>query len=241
MELPTGLLGVALGTILLPSLSKANAVGDQEEYSSLLDWGLRLTFLLAMPAAVALMVLSIPLTTTLFHYGQFDQHSVAMTAQALIAYGVGLMGLILVKILAPGFYAKQDIRTPVKIAIGVLISTQIMNYLFVPWIAHAGLALSIGIGATINAGILFFILIKRGLYQPSAGWIFFLARLLGALLILTGIGMWAGSQFDWISLRATPLIRIADLLLIIVLCMVSYFGALFAMGFRLRDFKRSST
>jgi putative peptidoglycan lipid II flippase len=241
MELPTGLLGVALGTILLPSLSKANAVGDQQEYSSLLDWGLRLTFLLAMPAAVALMVLSIPLTTTLFHYGQFDQHSVAMTAQALIAYGVGLMGLILVKILAPGFYAKQDIRTPVKIAIGVLIATQIMNYLFVPWIAHAGLALSIGIGATINAGILFFILLKRGLYQPSAGWIFFLARLLGALLILTGIGMWAGSQFDWISLGATPLIRIADLLLIIVLCMVSYFGALFAMGFRLRDFKRSST
>ena len=116
-----------------------------------------------------------------------------------------------------------------------------MNYLFVPWIAHAGLALSIGIGATINAGILFFILIKRGLYQPSAGWSLFLVRLLGALFILTGIGMWAGSQFDWISLRATPFIRIADLLLIIVLCMVSYFGALFAMGFRLRDFKRTST
>jgi putative peptidoglycan lipid II flippase len=164
-----------------------------------------------------------------------------MTAQALIAYGVGLMGLILVKILAPGFYAKQDIRTPVKIAIGVLIATQIMNYLFVPMIAHAGLALSIGLGATINAGILFFFLKKRGLYQPSVGWTLFLIRLLGALLILAGIGMWAGSQFDWISLRATPLLRIADLLLIIVLCMVSYFGALFAMGFRLQDFKRIST
>lgn len=240
MELPTGLLGVALGTILLPSLSKAHACGDQQEYSSLLDWGMRLTFLLAMPAAIALMVLSVPLTTTLFHYGQFDQHSVDMTAQALVAYGAGLMGLILVKILAPGFYAKQDIRTPVKIAIGVLIATQLMNLLFVPWIAHAGLALSIGLAACINAAFLFFVLRKRGLYTPSPGWSMFLLRLAGALLLLAGVAMWTASKFDWIALRSTPLLRIADLLLVIVMCMVSYFGALFAMGFRFNDFKRLS-
>ena len=240
MELPTGLLGVALGTILLPSLSKANACGDQQEYSSLLDWGLRLTFLLAMPAAVSLMVLSEPITTTLFHYGKFDAVSVTMTARALLAYGVGLMGLILVKILAPGFYAKQDIRTPVKIGIGVLIATQLMNLLFVPQIAHAGLALSIGLAATMNAALLFYFLKKRGVYKPEPGWPLFLARLSGALLLLAIVGMVVAAQFDWIAMKNTPLLRIGALLMIVTLCVVSYFGSLLAMGFRFSDFKRSS-
>ena len=240
MELPTGLLGVALGTILLPSLSKAHATDDSAEYSSLLDWGLRLTFLLAMPAAVALMTLSEPLTTTLFHYGKFDALSVTMTARALVAYGVGLMGLILVKILAPGFYGKQDIRTPVKIGIGVLVATQLMNLLFVPWIAHAGLALSIGLGATANAAFLYLMLRRKGIYRPEPGWTIFLIKLLGALLLLAGVALWTGQQVDWIAMHATPWRRIGALSLIIIACATAYFGALLTMGFRFRDFRRLS-
>ncbi len=240
MELPTGLLGVALGTILLPSLSKAHAVGDQAEYSSLLDWGLRLTFLLAMPAAVALMILSEPLTTTLFHYGKFDATSVTMTARALVAYGVGLMGLILVKILAPGFYAKQDIRTPVKIGVGVLVATQLMNLAFVPWIAHAGLALSIGLGATANAAFLYLMLRKHGIYRPEPGWSAFIARLGVALLLLAGVAHGVAGQFDWIAMHATPWLRVGALSLVVGLCIITYFGALFAMGFRFSDFKRET-
>jgi putative peptidoglycan lipid II flippase len=240
MELPTGLLGVALGTILLPSLSKAHATSDNAEYSSLLDWGLRLTFLLAMPAAVALMTLSEPLTTTLFHYGKFDAMSVTMTARALVAYGVGLMGLILVKILAPGFYAKQDIRTPVKIGVGVLIATQLMNLLFVPWIAHAGLALSIGLGATANAAFLYLMLRKKGIYRPEPGWTIFLFKLFGALLLLAGVGLWGASQVDWIAMHATPWRRIGMLALIITACAAAYFSALLTMGFRFSQFRRIS-
>jgi putative peptidoglycan lipid II flippase len=240
MELPTGLLGVALGTILLPSLSKANAIGDLVEYSALLDWGLRLCFLLAMPAAVALMILSEPLTSTLFHYGKFDPTSVTMTARALVAYGVGLMGLILVKILAPGFYAKQDIRTPVKIGIGVLVATQLMNLLFVPSLAHAGLALSIGLGATINAALLFFILKKRGIYRPQPGWALFMIKLLGALLLLAGVGLWSANKFDWIAMHATPWLRVGALSSVMMLCVGVYFGALWMMGFRFSDFRRES-
>ncbi|MFM8467279.1 MAG: murein biosynthesis integral membrane protein MurJ [Oxalobacteraceae bacterium] len=240
MELPTGLLGVALGTILLPNLSKAHASGDQREYSSLLDWGLRLTFLLAMPSAVALIVLATPITSTLFHYGRFDAVSVAMTSQALVAYGLGLMGLIIVKILAPGFYAKQDIRTPVKIGIGVLVATQLMNLVFVPWIAHAGLALSIGLGATANAGLLFILLRKNGIYQPEPGWTRFFAQLTGALCLLAGIGLWLGAQFDWIALSGTPWTRVLALSLIVVACTACYFASLLAMGFRFADFKRES-
>lgn len=238
MEFPTALLGVALGTILLPSLSKANFEGNTEEYSSLLDWGLRLTFLLALPCAVGLATISEPLTATLFHYGKFNELSVEMTSRALVAYGVGLIGLILVKILAPGFYAQQNIKTPVKIAIGVLIATQLMNLVFVPWIAHAGLALSIGLGACLNAGFLYWGLKRRGIYTALLGWRPFFIRLAGALFLMAAVALWTAGQFDWVALRATPFMRVIALLIVMAACGISYFGALLAMGFRFRDFKR---
>jgi len=246
MEFPTAMLGVALGTILLPSLSKAHADGDPQEYSSLLDWGLRLTFLLALPAAVGLATLSVPLTTTLFHYGKFDNASVSMTGNAVIAYGVGLLGLILVKILAPGFYAKQDIRTPVKIAIGVLIATQLMNLAFVPFFerygfGHVGLALSIGLGACLNAGFLYWGLCRKGIYTPQPGWTKFLVKLVGALALMAAVALDVAGRFDWIALHAHPLVRIGALCLVLVLCVATYFGALLLMGFRFRDFKRMAT
>lgn len=240
MEFPTALLGVALGTILLPSLSNAHANKDMEEYSALLDWGLRLTFLLALPCAVGLATLSEPLTATLFHYGKFDATSVVMTSHALVAYGVGLIGLILVKILAPGFYAKQDIRTPVKIAIGVLIATQLMNMVFVPWFAHAGLALSIGLGACINAALLYWGLRRRGIYTPLAGWTGFLLKLLVALVLLAATAVWLASYFDWVALHARPFLRIGALSFVLAMCGCVYFGTLVALGFRFRDFKRVS-
>ncbi|GAC1413320.1 MAG: murein biosynthesis integral membrane protein MurJ [Burkholderiaceae bacterium] len=240
MEFPTALLGVALGTILLPSLSKAHADGNDKEYSSLLDWGLRLTFLLALPSAVGLATLSEPLTATLFHYGKFDAQAVTMTGRALIAYGVGLIGLILVKILAPGFYAKQDIRTPVKIAVGVLVATQLMNLVFVPWIALAGLALSIGIGACINALCLFIGLRHRRLYRPVPGWGMFLARLAGALFLMAGVALWLGEKFDWLAMQPHPVHRLGALLAVMAGCGSTYFGSLVAMGFDFRAFRRAA-
>ena len=116
MEFPSALLGVALGTVLLPSLAKHHSEANHAEYSSLLDWGLRLAFLLALPAAVALWLLALPLVTTLYQYGKFTVNDVWQTRAALLGYSVGLLGLILVKILAPGFYARQNIKTPVRIA-----------------------------------------------------------------------------------------------------------------------------
>jgi putative peptidoglycan lipid II flippase len=238
MEFPTALLGVALGTILLPSLSKANSDGDTAEYSALLDWGLRMTFLLAMPAAVALATLSVPLTTALFHYGAFSANAVDMTAQALIAYGVGLIGLIVVKILAPGFYAKQDIRTPVKIAVGVLVVSQLMNVAFVPWIAHAGLALSVGLGACLNAIFLFTGLRRKGIYTPRPGWGMFFVKLAAALFLMGGVGLWSAGKVDWLAMHAHPLLRLGALGAVIAACVITYFGALLVMGFRPQDFKR---
>ncbi|WP_032487622.1 murein biosynthesis integral membrane protein MurJ, partial [Yersinia pestis] len=151
MEFPSGVLGGALGTILLPSLAKSFSSANHDEYSRLMDWGLRLCFLLALPSAVALGILAKPLIVSLFQYGKFSAFDTLMTQRALVAYSVGLMGLIVVKVLAPGFYSRQNIKTPVKIAIITLILTQVMNLIFIGPFKHAGLSLSIGLGACLNA------------------------------------------------------------------------------------------
>jgi len=239
MEFPTGLLGVALGTILLPSLSKSVADKAEQEYSALLDWGLRLTLILALPSAVALAVLSVPLVTSLFHYGAFTEHDVWMTRQALIAYSLGLLGLILVKVLAPGFYARQNIKTPVKIAVVTLIATQLMNLAFVGIFQHAGLALAIGLGACINAGLLYYNLRKSAIYQPQPGWLGFIARVVVALLVM-GVVLWWGAGDSAYWLQATLWQKLVYLIGLVSLGVVVYFAALWLMGLRVRDFIKRS-
>lgn len=200
MELPGGVLGAALGTILLPTLSKHSANQDTEQFSALLDWGLRLCMLLTLPAAVGLAVLSFPLVATLFMYREFTLFDAQMTQHALIAYSFGLIGLIMIKVLAPGFYARQNIKTPVKIAIFTLICTQLMNLAFIGPLKHAGLSLAIGLGACINAGLLFYLLRRHGIYQPGKGWAAFLAKMLLSLAVMGG-GLWAAQAclpFEWV-------------------------------------------
>lgn len=237
MEFPTGLLGAALGTILLPSLSKCHASNDTAEYSRLLDWGLRLTFMLALPSALALGMLAVPLLSTFFQRGEFQAHDVLMTSQALIGYSVGLVGLILVKILAPGFYARQNIRTPVKIGIITLLATQAMNALFIGWIAHAGLTLSVGLGACLNSAILFHLLRKHGIYQPEPGWAKFFAKLAAALLAL-GLLLWfgMGSTDSWLNSGLGS--RVGRLTALVAGGVAVYFAVLGVLGFRPRDFSR---
>jgi putative peptidoglycan lipid II flippase len=235
MEFPTGVLGVALGTILLPSLSKSYAEKTTDEYSKLLDWGLRLTLLLALPAALALAILAIPLISTLFHHGAFDRHDVAMTGQALVAYSVGLVGLILVKVLAPGFYARQNIRTPVKIGILTLAATQLMNLAFIYPLRHAGLALAIGLGACFNAGLLYFKLRQHRVFEPQPGWRRFGAQLAVALIAM-GAVLWfaVGSQDSWLIGSAWA--RSARLTAVVLAGALSYFAALWLAGLRPSQF-----
>ncbi len=238
MEFPTALLGVALGTVLLPSLSKAFAAQDTRQYSALLDWGLRLMLLTGLPAALGLALMADALVATLFHYGAFNAFDVGQTRTAVMAYAVGLIGLLAVKILAPGFYARQDIRTPVKIAIGVLIGTQVLNLIFVPQLGHTGLALSVGLGACINATLLLIGLLRRGAYQPGGGWALLGLRLALALLAM-GLALgWAQAQFDWLALQANPLMRALWMLLLVAGSAVIYFGVLGLCGMRPRHFAR---
>ena len=237
MEFPAGILGVAIGSILLPSLSKYHADSNAAEFSKLLDWGMRLTFMLTLPAALALGMIAVPILATFFQHGAFEAHDVLMTRNALVGYSIGLIGIISVKILAPGFYARQDIKTPVKIGIFTLFATQIMNLLFIGWLQHAGLALAIGLGSCLNAGILFYLLRKRGIYQLEPGWLKFLIKLSVALLAL-GLTLWfgMGSEQHWLTTQGW--LRIGQLTALVIAGTVVYFGVLLLLGFRLRDFSK---
>ena len=236
MEFPTALLGVALGVVLTPQLAAARASSDEARYSQMLDWGLRLVVLLALPCAAALLTFATPLIATLFHHGKFGAGDVEASALALALYGIGLVGLVAVKVLAPGYYASLDIRTPVKIAIAVLVLTQVFNAIFVPWLQHAALTLSIGLGAMINALWLLAGLIRRGSYRPQRGWGVFGAQAVGATLLMSAFLLWATQRFDWLGTAALP--RTALLAVVIVVAAVIYFGALWASGLKLRQLLR---
>jgi putative peptidoglycan lipid II flippase len=232
MEFPTGLLGVALGVVLLPQLAAAQARRASGEYSDMLDWGLRLLVLLALPCAVALIVFPGPLVAVIFHYGQFQAQDVVQTTRALMGYGVGLMGLVGVKVLAPGYYARQDVRTPVRIAIVVLVATQAMNLVLVPWLGHAGLALSIGIGALVNAGWLLLGLRGLKVYVPRPGWRAFALRVAAACLALGAALWWAARAIDWIGMQGNAVGRAGWMALVLAGVALLYFGMLAASGLR---------
>lgn len=234
MEFPTALLGVALGVVLMPQLSAAHATKDITRYSEMLDWGLRLVFLLTLPCAVALLIFSKPLISVIYHYGAFNARDVMQTTLALMGYGVGLLGLVSIKILAPGFYASQDIKTPVKIAIWVLIATQIMNLIFVPYLAHAALSLSIGFGALLNAFWLLRGLRHKGYYQPKNGWMDFVIRVCIACLFLSSwLGAWS-YHLDWVLLREQPWARMGWMTLCLLGGAGLYFATLRGVGIHFR-------
>ena len=237
MEFPAGMLGVALGTILLPSLSKYHAAADHAEYSRLLDWGLRLTVLLALPAAAALAVLAMPLIAALFHYGRFTPEDAWMTRNAVVAYSIGLIGMILVKILAPGFYARQNIKTPVKIGILTLVITQLMNLAFIGPLKHAGLALAIGLGACLNAALLYRGLRKAGIYTPQPGWPVFVLKVAASVGFMAIVLFTTMGDASW-WLIAGARYKLPALLGLVALGMVAYGASLALFGFRLRDVSR---
>ena len=235
MEFPAGVLGAALGTILLPSLSKHHASGSTGEYSRLLDWGLRVSLLLALPAAAALAVLAMPLVATLFHYGRFSAEDAWMTREALVAYSLGLVGMILVKILAPGFYARQNVVTPVKIGVLTLAATQAMNLAFIVPFKHAGLALAIGLGACLNALLLYLTLRKQNIYTPQPRWLAFALKV-GVSVLAMAAALWfaMGPAAAW--LQAGWQWKAGMLAALVALGVAVYGACLLALGFRPRDF-----
>ena len=240
MELPIALLGVALGVVLTPQLSAATARGDGAASSSLLDWGLRLVLLLALPCAVALLVFAQPMVATLFHRGAFDAHAVASTTQAVMGYGAGVIGLVAVKVAAPAYYAEMDMRTPMRVGIAALVLTQLLNWLLIQGVGMgvAALALSIGLAANANAAMLLWGLVRRGSYRPDAGWALFAGRVALASLGMGALMVVAARQINWLVLGQHEWQRAGAMALVLLASALVYFGLLALLGLRPRSFMR---
>lgn len=233
VEFPLGIFGVALGTVILPRLSRQYSRAEPAEFSRTLDWGLRWALLIGVPATIALIFLAVPLLSALFQYGEFTVRDVEMSARSLMAFASGLVAFMLIKILAPGFYARQDTRSPVKygvIAMGV--NTALVLILVWP-LAHAGLALATSLAAFLNAGLLYFNLRKRRIYQPQPGWRKFLLQLLGANLIMAVL-LWfgIGDLVSWVHASSSQ--RLLHLSGLVIGGGIGYALAVLAVGIRPR-------
>jgi putative peptidoglycan lipid II flippase len=242
VEFPLGVFGIALATVILPSLSQKHAAADPVDFSRTLDWALRWVLLIGAPATVGLFVLSGPILATLFFHGEFTVHDVEMSRLSLMALSLGLLGFIGVKVLAPGFYARQNTRTPVRIGIIAMLSNMGLNLLFViPWNMlglpgpHAGLAMATSLAAFINAGLLFRILRQENVLQLQPGWRWLSVRIGLACAVMAVVLLWgAGGLDEW--LRGGMLERALQLLLWVALGAAAYLGSLALMGLDFREF-----
>lgn len=243
MEFPTGIFSIAVGTVILPALSAQHTQRSPQQFSDTLDWGLRTMLLLGLPSAVGLIVLGAPLTATIFGHGQFDAHDILMTTWVVWAYGFGFMGFALVKVLVPGFYARQETKLPVRyatIGLGVGMAMSLASFVIAKSVgfeaAHVGLALSTSLTAWVNSALLFRRLRRDGVYKPSPGWPKFALRLLAANLVLVMTALLlAGDTAGW--LESGSLYRTLRLLAVIGACVAAYFGSLGLMGVRPRHLR----
>ena len=236
VEFPLGVFGIALATVILPHLSRQHASAAPGTFSDTLDWALRLVVLLATPAALGLGVLAAPILTTLFQYGQFSAHDVDMAARSLLAFAFGLIAFIAVKVLATGYFSRQDTRTPVRVGVVAMLSNIVLNLVLVVPLAHAGLALATTLSAFLNAGLLLRGLVKRGVFRPRPGWGGFIARVVIGNLVL-GAVLWVarGEPDAWLEAEAGA--RALHLGVVVVAGMVLYTLIMLGLGMRPRDFE----
>ena len=234
MEFPLGVFGVAISTVILPNLSRHHASQSDEDFSLTIDWALRCVLIVGVPAAIVLAVMSGPLLSTLFQHGQFDGFAVVMASKSLTMFAIGIAPFMLVKILASGFYAKQDMKTPVRIGIAAMVSNMVFNLILIWPFKHAGIALATSLSAVLNCGLLFYYLRKRELYTPRSGWKYFGFRLFAANTVLA-VWLWFGVGDLQVWITHHPLWRGVHLLILLTSAVVIYLAGLWLAGMRPRD------
>ena len=234
--LPLGVIGVAIATVVMPNLSRQHSSNSQTVFSDTVDWGLRCVVVIGVPAAVALFVLAGPLLATLIHHGAFNARDVVMTRKSLMAFSVGLPGFMLVKILASAFYSRQNIRTPVKIAVIAMLTNLVLNLLLIVPLKHAGLALATSLSSLLNSALLLRLLLRHNIYRPQKKWGALILRIVFANVVMAGLLWWlSGHLSQWLIWHTWQ--RTWHLSLIIVLGMLVYFASLFTVGLRWRHFQ----
>jgi putative peptidoglycan lipid II flippase len=236
MNFPLGVFGVAIATVILPKMARHHSDKKFNDYSKTLDWSLRLLLLIGLPSAIGILILSGPLISTLFQGGHFTQFDVLMTQRSLITFAIGIQAFMLIKVLASGFYARQNIKTPVKIAVVALIVNMFLNFILIFPLAHAGLALATSLTAFLNAGALLFILLRRKIYVPQSGWPVYFLRLLTANIFMA-IFLFIASGHITLWFQHHRLWRVAHLGGLVFIGIAIYFGILFLSGLRPRYFR----
>ncbi|NRP46098.1 putative peptidoglycan biosynthesis protein MurJ [Marinobacterium sp. xm-m-312] len=235
-ELPLGVFGIAIATVILPSLSRKHAEKSGEEFAKMLDWAVRMVLLIGIPSAVALILLAEPLLTTLFHYGEMTDRDVSMAAMSLRAYGLGLLAFMLIKVLAPGYFSRQDTKTPVKIAVKAMVANMVFNLILIFPLAHAGLALATALSAFMNAGWLLHGLIKQGVFKWQTGWLRWSMQLLFAnALMAVVILLFAPVASDWLSAGLWQ--RVEWMFLLVAGAVLVYCASLILSGVRIRHLR----
>ncbi|MHC9085911.1 murein biosynthesis integral membrane protein MurJ [Luteimonas sp. RIT-PG2_3] len=244
IEFPLGLFGVALGTVILPHLSRRFAAKDSDGYSQSLDWGLRMSLLAGVPAGLGLLLLAEPITATVYNYGKFTALDTRMAAVSLSAMSIGVPAFMLSKVLSPAFYSRQDTRTPMRAAILTVVANIVLTIgLTTPlWLndtpgAHGGIALATALAGIFNAWLLWRYLRRAGIYQPQAGWAAFLLRLLAGCLamsaVVLGLHAWIG---EWTDIHGATH-RIGWLVLVIGAGGLAYAATILATGLRPRHLR----
>jgi putative peptidoglycan lipid II flippase len=229
--------GIAIATVILPSLSRIHAEKSPERFAHTLDWAIRMILLIGLPAALALAVLAEPLIATLFHYGEMTDRDVQMAAMSLRAYAFGLLAFMLIKVLAPGYFARQNTRTPVKIAVKAMAANMVLNLILIWPLDHVGLALATSISAFMNAGWLLHGLIKEGVFRWQPGWAMMLFRLVSASITLVAVLLLI---MNWLAgnwLEAGVWLRVQWMTVLVLAGAGAYLLMLLVTGLRLRHLR----
>lgn len=236
-ELPLGAFGIAIGTVILPSLSRQHAGQNPKAFSSTIDWAMRMVLLVGLPAALALGLLSEPLIATLYNYGAMSTYAVEQSARALEAFALGVLTFMLIKVLAPGYFARQDLKTPVKIAIICMVANMGFNLVLIWPLEHVGLALATSLSSVLNTVLLLMGLIKAGVYKPEPGWKWFILRLLGACIVMSIVILWINApSAEWFAWTWKK--RVLEMTILVVVGIAVFFVGLGILGMRPRHFKQ---
>lgn len=234
-SVPLGVFGVAIVTVILPHLSRKYAEKSSEDFSKTVDWAIRFILVIGLPATFAIILLSDPILTTLFQHGKFDAFAVEMARRSLLGFALGIPAFMLVKIFAAAFYSRQNIATPVRIAVIATLSNVVLDAILIFPLAHAGLALATSLASFLNAGFLFYLLRHRNFYQPGKGWwIFWLRLLVANALMALFLIIFAYSFATW--LHWNSLNRVIHLGLLCLGAFLIYCGTLWFSGMRFKDF-----
>ena len=245
LEFPLGVLGIAIATVILPTLSQQHARASAEQFNQTLNWALRLVVLISIPAGAGLFILAGPILSSLFEYGKFTTNDTYFASLSLMAYMLGLPALIIIKILAPGYYARQDTRTPVRIGIIAMVCNMFMNIAFVvPMVMldyeapHVGLALATSLSAYINAILLYNGLRKNAIFIPQDGWPTWIFRIVIASTAMAAVVIWLNpGATQWSQWQLME--RLTNLAIIIIAGVLSYLALLWLQGLRPAQLKKS--